>query len=105
MRVWCIRLFFLNLYSYCVYGKRDKEDTTMLGCKGGEKQFAEPALTGRSARQFVFDKFQATFDEVYFILVRIKIKHMELNIIRRESTTNSKGEQKTDNETLIMQGK
>merc|ERR1712194_694516 len=47
--------------------------------------------------------------KVYFLLVRIKIKHMELNIIRRESTGGSGGApQQTDNETLtkfeIMDG-
>jgi vacuolar protein sorting-associated protein 26 len=47
--------------------------------------------------------------KVYFLLVRIKIKHMELNIIRRETTgTNNASNQHTDNETLtkfeIMDG-
>jgi vacuolar protein sorting-associated protein 26 len=47
--------------------------------------------------------------KVFFLLVRIKIKHMELNIIRRESTGGSNsGAQQTDNETLtkfeIMDG-
>merc|ERR1712176_443837 len=46
--------------------------------------------------------------KVYFLLVRIKIKHMELNIIRRESTGTTGGQQQTDNETLtkfeIMDG-
>jgi len=45
--------------------------------------------------------------KVYFLLVRIKIKHMELNIIRRESTGNSTN-QNMDSETLtkfeIMDG-
>eukprot|EP00933_Yihiella_yeosuensis_P007296 TRINITY_DN112259_c0_g1_i1.p1 TRINITY_DN112259_c0_g1~~TRINITY_DN112259_c0_g1_i1.p1 ORF type:complete len:298 (-),score=49.58 TRINITY_DN112259_c0_g1_i1:43-936(-) len=45
--------------------------------------------------------------KVYFLLVRIKIKHMELNIIRRESSGGDKGGQ-VDNETLtkfeIMDG-
>jgi vacuolar protein sorting-associated protein 26 len=49
--------------------------------------------------------------KVYFLLVRIKIKHMELNIIRRESTGvvgQGQAQQQTDNETLtkfeIMDG-
>jgi vacuolar protein sorting-associated protein 26 len=47
--------------------------------------------------------------KVYFLLVRIKIKHMELNVIRRESTGVSSGDKQiTDNETLtkfeIMDG-
>lgn len=46
--------------------------------------------------------------KVYFLLVRIKIKHMELNIIRRETTGNTTQNQQTDNETLtkfeIMDG-
>lgn len=49
--------------------------------------------------------------KVYFLLVRIKIKHMELNIIRRESTGTTgagQAQQQTDNETLtkfeIMDG-
>lgn len=47
--------------------------------------------------------------KVYFLLVRIKIKHMELNIIRREITGgDSSGKQTVDNETLskfeIMDG-
>eukprot|EP00438_Fugacium_kawagutii_P001529 Skav207807 [mRNA] locus=scaffold381:220598:227597:+ [translate_table: standard] len=48
--------------------------------------------------------------KVYFLLVRIKIKHMELNIIRRESTGTGAASagQQTDNETLtkfeIMDG-
>mmetsp|Transcript_30693 Transcript_30693/g.67776 ORF Transcript_30693/g.67776 Transcript_30693/m.67776 type:complete len:302 (+) Transcript_30693:79-984(+) len=46
--------------------------------------------------------------KVYFLLVRIKIKHMELNIIRRETTGATSGNQQTDNETLtkfeIMDG-
>ena len=45
--------------------------------------------------------------KVYFLLVRIKIKHMELNIIRRE-TTGQGAQQSSDNETLtkfeIMDG-
>lgn len=45
--------------------------------------------------------------KVYFLLVRIKIKHMELNIIRRESTGNQTN-QNMDSETLtkfeIMDG-
>jgi len=45
--------------------------------------------------------------KVYFLLVRIKIKHMELNIIRREST-GSATNQNMDSETLtkfeIMDG-
>lgn len=48
--------------------------------------------------------------KVYFLLVRIKIKHMELNIIRRESTGGggTSGSQNMDSETLtkfeIMDG-
>jgi len=46
--------------------------------------------------------------KVYFLLVRIKIKHMELNIVRRETTGASGGPQQMDNETLtkfeIMDG-
>jgi len=46
--------------------------------------------------------------KVYFLLVRIKIKHMELNIIRVETTGNPGGNQQSDNETLtkfeIMDG-
>merc|ERR1712146_313595 len=47
--------------------------------------------------------------KVYFLLVRIRIKHMELNIIRRETTnTSGGGQQQIDNETLtkfeIMDG-
>eukprot|EP00971_Amphidinium_carterae_P209932 4164240-Amphidinium_carterae.1 len=46
--------------------------------------------------------------KVYFLLVRIKIKHMELNIIRRETTGSTSGNQQTDSETLtkfeIMDG-
>lgn len=46
--------------------------------------------------------------KVYFLLVRIKIKHMELNIIRRETSGSPGGNQQTDNETLtkfeIMDG-
>jgi len=66
--------------------------------------------------EFEYDKSKYNMKDVivgkvYFILVRIKIKHMELNIIRRESTgaTGSQaGGQQTDNETLtkfeIMDG-
>jgi len=43
--------------------------------------------------------------KVYFLLVRIKIKHMELNIVRKETTGNTTGDAKanthTDSETLI----
>jgi len=46
--------------------------------------------------------------KVYFLLVRIKIKHMELNIIRRETVNGAAGQTQTDNETLtkfeIMDG-
>eukprot|EP00932_Pfiesteria_piscicida_P018783 SRR837773.5630.p1 GENE.SRR837773.5630~~SRR837773.5630.p1 ORF type:complete len:135 (-),score=65.85 SRR837773.5630:82-429(-) len=46
--------------------------------------------------------------KVYFLLVRIKIKHMELNIVRREIAGTAGGQQSTDNETLtkfeIMDG-
>lgn len=46
--------------------------------------------------------------KVYFLLVRIKIKHMELNIIRKETTGNNTQNTHSDNETLtkfeIMDG-
>lgn len=46
--------------------------------------------------------------KVYFLLVRIKIKHMELNIVRKETTGNNSQNQHSDNETLtkfeIMDG-
>jgi len=46
--------------------------------------------------------------KVYFLLVRIKIKHMELNIIRKETTGSNSQNQHSDNETLtkfeIMDG-
>jgi len=63
--------------------------------------------------EFEYDKSKyhmkdVVVGKVYFLLVRIKIKHMELNIIRRESTTTGSGGQTTDNETLtkfeIMDG-
>eukprot|EP00931_Biecheleriopsis_adriatica_P062890 TRINITY_DN3799_c0_g1_i1.p1 TRINITY_DN3799_c0_g1~~TRINITY_DN3799_c0_g1_i1.p1 ORF type:complete len:324 (+),score=68.97 TRINITY_DN3799_c0_g1_i1:64-972(+) len=64
--------------------------------------------------EFEYDKSKyhlkdVVVGKVYFLLVRIKIKHMELNIIRRESTgSGSGGNQQTDNETLtkfeIMDG-
>jgi len=64
--------------------------------------------------EFEYDKSKyhlkdVVVGKVYFLLVRIKIKHMELNIIRRESTgTGTGGNQQTDNETLtkfeIMDG-
>jgi vacuolar protein sorting-associated protein 26 len=46
--------------------------------------------------------------KVYFLLVRIKIKYMELNIIRRETSTSAGGQQSSEQETLskfeIMDG-
>eukprot|EP00928_Gymnodinium_smaydae_P091194 TRINITY_DN74902_c0_g1_i1.p1 TRINITY_DN74902_c0_g1~~TRINITY_DN74902_c0_g1_i1.p1 ORF type:complete len:318 (-),score=77.68 TRINITY_DN74902_c0_g1_i1:147-1043(-) len=46
--------------------------------------------------------------KVYFLLVRIKLKYMELNIIRRESVGASGSQQQSDQETLtkfeIMDG-
>merc|ERR1719424_1970664 len=46
--------------------------------------------------------------KIYFLLVRIKIKHMELNIVKRETTGDASANQHTDNETLtkfeIMDG-
>jgi len=46
--------------------------------------------------------------KVYFLLVRIKIKRMELCVVRREIVNGAKGAQITDNETLstfeIMDG-
>eukprot|EP00928_Gymnodinium_smaydae_P057624 TRINITY_DN40840_c0_g1_i1.p1 TRINITY_DN40840_c0_g1~~TRINITY_DN40840_c0_g1_i1.p1 ORF type:complete len:331 (-),score=40.31 TRINITY_DN40840_c0_g1_i1:55-951(-) len=46
--------------------------------------------------------------KVFFLLVRIKLKYMELNIIRRESTGTSGSQQQSDQETLakfeIMDG-
>merc|ERR1711972_126307 len=46
--------------------------------------------------------------KVYFLLVRIEIKLMELNINRRETTGSSGANQQTDNETIakfeIMDG-
>lgn len=62
--------------------------------------------------EFEYDKSKfhlkdVVVGKVYFLLVRIKIKHMELNIIRRE-TTGSGQSQSSDNETLtkfeIMDG-
>ncbi|CAK0801611.1 unnamed protein product [Prorocentrum cordatum] len=63
--------------------------------------------------EFEYDKAKyhlkdVVVGKVYFLLVRIKIKHMELNIVRREATGASGGQQQTDNETLtkfeIMDG-
>lgn len=65
--------------------------------------------------EFEYDKSKyhmkdVIIGKVYFLLVRIKIKHMELNIIRRESTGTGAASagQQTDNETLtkfeIMDG-
>jgi len=63
--------------------------------------------------EFEYDKSKYNLKDVvvgkvYFLLVRIKIKHMELNIIRRETTGNTSGNQHTDNETMtkfeIMDG-
>merc|ERR1711881_353223 len=46
--------------------------------------------------------------KVYFLLVRIKIKHMELNIVRKEAAGSQGQNQTSDNETLtkfeIMDG-
>merc|ERR1711939_110638 len=62
--------------------------------------------------EFEYDKSKYALKDcvvgkVYFLLVRIKIKHMELDIIRRE-TTGSGSNQVTDNEPLtkfeIMDG-
>merc|ERR1712187_417552 len=62
--------------------------------------------------EFEYDKSKyhmkdVIIGKVYFLLVRIKIKHMELNIIRRESTGNQTN-QNMDSETLtkfeIMDG-
>jgi len=66
--------------------------------------------------EFEYDKSKyhlkdVILGKVYFLLVRIKIKQMELNIIRRESSGGTGGNQstgQTDNETLtkfeIMDG-
>jgi vacuolar protein sorting-associated protein 26 len=65
--------------------------------------------------EFEYDKSKyhmkdVVIGKVYFLLVRIKIKNMELNIIRRETLTSGSGSggQNTDNETLtkfeIMDG-
>lgn len=63
--------------------------------------------------EFEYDKSKyhmkdVVVGKVYFLLVRIKIKHMELNIIRRETTGSGSGNQSSDNETLtkfeIMDG-
>jgi len=63
--------------------------------------------------EFEYDKAQyhmkdVVVGKVYFLLVRIKIKHMELNVVRRETAGSSGGPQQTDNETLtkfeIMDG-
>lgn len=65
--------------------------------------------------EFEYDKSKyhikdVVIGKVYFLLVRIKIKNMELNIIRRETTgvSGTNAQQQTDNETLckfeIMDG-
>lgn len=63
--------------------------------------------------EFEYDKSKyhmkdVVVGKVYFLLVRIKIKHMELNIIRRETTGSGAQNQQSDNETLskfeIMDG-
>jgi len=63
--------------------------------------------------EFEYDKAKyhmkdVVVGKVYFLLVRIKIKHMELNIVRRETTGSTGGAQQSDNETLtkfeIMDG-
>merc|ERR1712129_491681 len=63
--------------------------------------------------EFEYDKSQYHLKDVvvgkeYFLLVRIKIKHMELGVVRRETTVSTVATQKTENETLtkfeIMDG-
>lgn len=63
--------------------------------------------------EFEYDKSQyhmkdVVVGKVYFLLVRIKIKHMELNIVRRETAGSTGTNQQTDNEMLtkfeIMDG-
>lgn len=63
--------------------------------------------------EFEYDKSKyhlkdVVVGKVYFLLVRIKIKHMELNIIRKETTGSPSNNQHSDNETLtkfeIMDG-
>lgn len=63
--------------------------------------------------EFEYDKSKyhlkdVVVGKVYFLLVRIKIKHMELNIIRKETTGSQSNNQHSDNETLtkfeIMDG-
>merc|ERR1712217_1017320 len=55
--------------------------------------------------EFEYDKSKyhmkdVVVGKVYFLLVRIKIKHMELNIVRRESAGSAGANQHSDNETL-----
>lgn len=63
--------------------------------------------------EFEYDKSKyhmkdVIIGKVYFLLVRIKIKYMELNIVRRETAGGNSSTQLTDNETLtkfeIMDG-
>jgi len=63
--------------------------------------------------EFEYDKSKyhmkdVVVGKVYFLLVRIKIKHMELNIVRKEAAGSQGQNQHSDNETLtkfeIMDG-
>merc|ERR1719498_177624 len=63
--------------------------------------------------EFEYDKSKyhlkdVVIGKVYFLLVRIKIKYMELNIVRKETTGSKSQNEHTDNETLtkfeIMDG-
>lgn len=63
--------------------------------------------------EFEYDKSKyhtrdVIIGKVYFLLVRIKVKHMEIDIVRREVTGANPASQNTDNETVakfeIMDG-
>ena len=54
-------------------------------------------MTSRLSRYHLKD---VIVGKIYFLLVRIKIKHMELSIIRRE-TTGSPPNQYNESETIV----
>ena len=80
--------FFTVLCRKCWNGKEDGEIIVLFGCQL-HRSYRFTLFHFPSLSKFQFSRYHlkdVIVGKIYFLLVRIKIKHMELAIIKRETT-------------------
>lgn len=90
---------------FCVQNLFSQPETTSLKMEVGIEDCLHIEFEYDKSKYHTRD---VIIGKVYFLLVRIKVKHMEVDIMRREITGSSPTNQSTDNDTIakfeIMDG-